>query len=186
MNCITNENGRTEMKDYFLNGDRVSDEVVRIVSASWEGAFDLAGQTVADVQKALAYPFNIRPTARAFVNGISVEPSYRLQPKDVLEFVEPDGKKSILDPEEKAQLDRIEAILTRLFGEPADHGSPGRSVETLEIATFINQLRHQGLTWKEVLKACRERWPNDGHVRNAEQVRATFRRHFGTCRKRSD
>ncbi len=84
----------------------------------------------------------------------------------------------VLDPDEKAQLDRIEAMLAKLFAEPADDGSPGRSVETLEIAVFINQLRKQGASWKEVLKACKERWPDDNHVRNVEQVRATFRRFF--------
>ena len=130
--------------------------------------------------------FNIPADALAFVNGEQVDPSYRLLASDTVEFVKQYGEKSILDPEEKAQLDRMESMLIRLFVTPADHGSRGRSVETLEIATYINQLRQQQLSWKEVLKACRERWPEDGHVRNVEQVRATYRRFFRPSRKRSD
>lgn len=136
------------------------------------------GTTVFHVRRNLADAFNISFDAIALVNGTIVESAYRLQPNDTVEFVKQHGEKSILDPDEKAQLDRIEAMLDRLFAKPADHGSPGRSVETLEIATYINDLRKQRFSWKEVLKACQERWPDDRRVRNVEQVRATFRRFF--------
>ena len=159
---------------------------VKVIHGANDGLFDIAGMTVSNLMTSLTDVFNIPAEALAFVNGEEVDPSYRLLPNDTVEFVKQYGEKSILDPEEKAQLDRIESMLNRLFVKPADHGSPGRSVETLEIATFINQLRQEGLTWKEVLMACRERWPNDVHVRNVEQVRATYRRFFGTKRKRSD
>ncbi|MGL4421744.1 MAG: hypothetical protein ACRCZF_13840 [Gemmataceae bacterium] len=52
----------------------------------------------------------------------------------------------------------------------------GRRVETLEIALHAEELRSQGRSWKEILTACRQRWPNDRRVRNAEQIRATHRR----------
>jgi len=152
---------------------------VKVIHGANDDFFDLPdGTTVHNVRRNLVDAFNIPAEAISFVNGAPVEPSYRLLPNDSLEFVKRRGEKSILDPDEKAQLDRIEAMLTTLFAEPADDGSPGRSVETLEIAAFINQLRKQGMTWKEVLKACKERWPDDNHVRNVEQVRATFRRFF--------
>ena len=152
---------------------------VKIIHGPNDDLFDLPdGSTVLSVSHNLADAFNIPAEAIALVNGALVESSYRLLPNDTLEFVKRRGEKSILDPDEKAQLDRIEAMLAKLFAEPADDGSPGRSVETLEIAVFINQLRKQGASWKEVLKACKERWPDDNHVRNVEQVRATFRRFF--------
>ena len=152
---------------------------VKVVHGPDDDIFNLEdGTTVFHVSRNLADAFNIPVEAIAFVNGSFVESSYRLKPTDVLEFVKQHGEKSILDPEEKAQLDRIEAMLNRIFAKPADHGSPGRSVETLEIAIYINQLRGQNVSWKEVLKACRERWPDDARVRNVEQVRATFRRFF--------
>jgi len=150
---------------------------VKIIHGPNDDCFDLPdGSTVLSVSHNLADAFNIPAEAIALVNGALVEPSHRLLPNDTLEFVRRRGEKSILDPDEKAQLDRIEAMLAKLFAEPADDGSPGRSVETLEIAVFINQLRKQGASWKDVLKACKERWPDDNHVRNVEQVRATFRR----------
>ena len=159
---------------------------VKVIHGANDGLFNIAGTTVGKLMASLSVVFNIPAEALSFVNGEQVGQSYRLLPNDIVEFVKQYGEKSILDPEEKAQLDRIESMLSRLFVKPADHGSPGRSVETLEIATFINQLRKQGLTWKEVLKACRESWPNDSHVRNVEQVRATYRRFFRPCQKRSD
>lgn len=162
------------------------DNLVKVIHGANDGLFNIAGITVSNLMTSLTDVFNIPADALAFVNGEQVDPSYRLLASDTVEFVKQYGEKSILDPEEKAQLDRMESMLIRLFVTPADHGSRGRSIETLEIATFINQLRKQGLTWKEVLKACRERWPDDAHVRNVDQVRATYRRFFRPSRKRSD
>lgn len=67
--------------------------------------------------------------------------------------------------------------------EPLTHARAGRPVETLEIALYAEELRRRGRTWKEIFKACRERWPGDHRVQNPEQIRATHRRHL---RKRSD
>lgn len=159
---------------------------IRVIHGATDGVFGLAGAMVSTAFLSLVDAFNIPSDAISLVNGSQVDPTYRLMPHDTLEFVKKSGEKSSLDPDEKAQLDRIESMLNQLFVKPADHGSPGRSIETLEIASYINQLRQQGLTWKEVLKACQDRFPNDAHVTNVEQIRATYRRFFRPRRKRSD
>ena len=63
-------------------------------------------------------------------------------------------------------------------GNPPPKGKAGRSNETLEIALYADELRREGMNWKRIFKACRERWPNDDRVKNSEQIRATHRRHF--------
>lgn len=91
------------------------------------------------------------------------------------------------------RLAQIELLLQRLVATATSNDSSGaanrqrstggprpsgRRVETLEIALHAEGLRSQGRSWKEVFKACRERWPNDHRVKNSEQVRATHRRHY--------
>ena len=63
-------------------------------------------------------------------------------------------------------------------------GSPGRKAETLEIATYANDLRLQKKTWKKVLSACKKQWPDDRRVRNVRQIRATWHRHFASGQNR--
>jgi hypothetical protein len=67
-----------------------------------------------------------------------------------------------------------------------EHGKPGRKVFTLEIALYAHELRSQGETWKDVLRDCRERWPNSEHLKNPDQLRATYRRHFSSKERRSN
>lgn len=69
---------------------------------------------------------------------------------------------------------------------PVPNGKPGRSNDTLEIALYADELRRAKKTWKEIFKACRERWPGDDRVDNAEQVRATHRRQFPKRNQTSD
>lgn len=69
---------------------------------------------------------------------------------------------------------------------PATQGERGRKIETLDIALFADELRGLGKTWKEVWRECRDRWPNDGHVRTLEQVRATWRRHLKRVQDKTD
>lgn len=162
--------------------------VVRIINGAWDGHFNIAGKPVSMILAALADSFSIRLKPLAFVNGSQVDMSYRLQANDHLEFTQSRGEKGILDPDEKAQLERIEAMLSRLFNDipkarkraAAATGSPGRKTETQEIAVYANELRLQRKTWKEVFSACRKRWPNDRRVRNSRQIRATWDRHFGS------
>lgn len=101
------------------------DSPVKVIHGANDGLFDIAGTTVATLWASLSDVFNIPADALAFVNGDQVDPSYRLLSSDTVEFVKQYGEKSILDPEEKAQLDRIESMLNRLFVKPADHLSPG-------------------------------------------------------------
>ena len=61
---------------------------------------------------------------------------------------------------------------------PAPKGKQGRKIETWEIAVYANELRKGGKTWKEVLSACKKRWPNDKRASNEDQVRRTWERHF--------
>lgn len=69
---------------------------------------------------------------------------------------------------------------------PSAVARPGRRVETLEIALFADELRRAGRAWKEVLAECRRRWPDSEHVTNADQIRATHRRHVGAARRKAD
>ncbi len=96
------------------------------------------------------------------------------------------------------RLDAIEARLgamshdARLIVSPAISPLPtaaakglrGRKAETLEIATYANDLRLQKKTWKEVLAACKKQWPDDRRVRNVGQIRATWERHFASGQNR--
>lgn len=160
---------------------------VRVIYGASDGCFPLAGRTAEEVQTALAEPFGIPEDALILVNGERVAPSHVLSGNDTLEFVLAGGVKGALDPHEQAQLDRIEALLSRFVGDQghakktlaAPRGRRGRTAETLEIAEYANELRLQWKTWKEVLSACKERWPQDRRVRNVGQIRATWNRHFG-------
>jgi hypothetical protein len=61
--------------------------------------------------------------------------------------------------------------------DPAPKGKPGRQNTTADIAVVANGLKAQGKTWKEILAACKSRFP--GRVKSVEQVRTTWRRHYG-------
>src|SRR5688572_1385634 len=69
---------------------------------------------------------------------------------------------------------------------PRTHVRAGRHVETQEVALYADELRRQKRTWKQIWKACKERWPGDPRVRTFEQIRATHRRHLGGLRKKTD
>lgn len=165
---------------------------VKVIHGASDGAFLLVGRTVGAVQAALSEPFGIPDDAIAFVNGERVELSHVLRSNDTLEFIRAFGEKGILDPDEKAQMDRMEAMMARLLESVAPSAKqsaapkrlPGRRTETLEIAEYTNELRLQGKTWKEVLSACKKRWPDDRRVRNARQIRGTWSRYFGIGQNR--
>lgn len=72
----------------------------------------------------------------------------------------------------------------RRANQPAA-GKPGRKPVTQEIAVYADELRRQGKTWKEVRRACAERW-DDVRVQDTERVRATWRRYFGPAHRKSD
>jgi len=92
---------------------------------------------------------------------------------------------------------RIGIIESRLPGywNPAEHvgtfqegsrgNKAGRKNETAEIAVYANQLRLEKNTWKQVWIACKRKWHGSKHVKNAEQVRAIWRRHYQANRVHS-
>jgi hypothetical protein len=61
--------------------------------------------------------------------------------------------------------------------KPAPKGKPGRRNKTGDIALVANDLKTQGKTWKEIVAACKSRFP--GRVKSVEQVRTIWRRRFG-------
>lgn len=65
----------------------------------------------------------------------------------------------------------------RAASDPAPRGKPGRRNDTADIAHCANELKTQGMTWKEILGACKGQFP--GRVKNVEQVRTIWRRHYG-------
>ena len=69
-----------------------------------------------------------------------------------------------------------------------ENGKPKRKAKTIEIALYTHELKSQDKTktWKEVLRACRERWPGSDHLKNVDQIRATYRRHFSSKGRRSN
>ncbi len=62
-------------------------------------------------------------------------------------------------------------------GSPSPKGKPGRRNTTADIAVVANDLKEQGKTWKEILAACKGRFP--GRVTSVEQLRTIWRRRFG-------
>lgn len=76
---------------------------VTVIHGPNDGIFDLAGITVAVVQRTLMDAFNLRSNAIAFVNGEEVESKFKLSAGDRLEFIYRQGTKGLgdlLTPEE--------------------------------------------------------------------------------------
>lgn len=156
---------------------------VKVIHGPNDDTFnDIAGATVSAVRSVLADAFNIPARAIALVNGVPVPHRHRLRPGNTLEFVQPHGVKAALDPDELALLRRIEDKLDQLLNPPArsaaQRGKGGRRADTREIADHVNELRSTDMTWKAILRACREKWPNDRRVRNVDQLRKTWGRHY--------
>lgn len=73
------------------------DRSVTVIHGPNDGIFDLAGSTVAVVQRALVDAFNLRSNAIAFVNGEEVASTFTLSAGDRLEFVYRTGTKGLGD-----------------------------------------------------------------------------------------
>jgi hypothetical protein len=109
---------------------------------------------------------------------------------------------SAVDPTTRAVVDEIEkrlgvveARLTGLVDVCGPLGSSqasstgnraGRKNETAEIAAYAHQLRLEKKSWKKVWRLCQKRWPGSKHLKNKEQVRGIWRRHYGKKQKRID
>lgn len=61
---------------------------------------------------------------------------------------------------------------------------PGRPDTTSDIATFVDELKTKGRSWKECFAECKRKWPDDLRVISREQVRDHWRRHYGDKRQR--
>ncbi len=68
---------------------------IRVTHGANDSQFKITGLTVAKVRRNLATVFNIPPHAYANVNGSRVDPHYRLEPGDHLEFRVQDGWKGV-------------------------------------------------------------------------------------------
>lgn len=103
-------------------------------------------------------------------------------------YTTPDGTAYYLESEVDEFFARYVLQVRREAGRanPAAPGKPGRRTETLEIANYADELKRQGKTWKEIRRACGQRWPNDARIGDSERVRATWRRHFGPACRKSD
>jgi hypothetical protein len=60
--------------------------------------------------------------------------------------------------------------------QPAPKGKPGRKATTKDIAVFVNELKAQKKTWKEMFVACKRAFP--GRITSQDQVRSAWERHF--------
>jgi len=115
-----------------------------------------------------------------FLTTDQVKEKYQI-PDDLFAKVLPDLPVAHRQGEVKyhleSEVDQFLADLVRSFRK-APKGNPGRENETSHIAEFVNELKNAGKTWKEILKACKEQWPDDPHVDKVEQIRGTWRRHY--------
>lgn len=135
------------------------DGPVKVIHGANDGLFNIAGTTVATLRESLSDAFNIPVEALAFANGEQVDSRYRLLANDTVEFVKQYGEKSVLDPEEKAQLDRIEAMLTRLFSSlHAEDRLTDREQDILDA------LGDEKMTGEELAKA--SGYEYDGHFKS--------------------
>ncbi len=123
-----------------------------------------------------------------FFTREEVKRHYRI-PGDVLPTVmaavpvvhqDDDGEPYFVESDVDRAVDAFAAGATGRQGPtsaPAPKGKPGRKTSTADIAVVANSLKGQGKTWKEIVAACKRQFP--GRVKNVEQVRTIWRRHFG-------
>ena len=86
-----------QIKGNFQMNIQREDHSVTVIHGPNDGIFDLAGSTVAVVQRTLVDAFNLRSDAIAFVNGEEVESTFTLSAGDRLEFVYRTGTKGLGD-----------------------------------------------------------------------------------------
>jgi len=88
--------------------------VVKVICGANDDTLALVGCQVGTVRNSLVDAFNVPPQAIAFVNGKVVDPFYRLQADDTLEFCKKHGNKGTRRMFTKAE------ILREYTGYPAD------------------------------------------------------------------
>jgi hypothetical protein len=123
-----------------------------------------------------------------FLTRAEIERLYRMPP-DVLPTVMASvpvahrgegGEPYFVESDVDRAVDDFAASATGREGPPcapAPKGKPGRPNKTGDIALVANDLKTQGKTWKEILAACKSKFP--GRVTRLEQLRTIWRRRFG-------
>jgi hypothetical protein len=74
---------------------------------------------------------------------------------------------------EAATLDRLRSIF-----EVTPSNGPGRPDETADIAALAKRLKKADLSWQQCFERCQIAFGEE-RVRNMEQLRSIWRRHFG-------
>jgi hypothetical protein len=72
-----------------------SSRPVKVIHGANGGLFRVAGVSVSTIRVSLKDAFNLSDDAVILVNGKAVSPAYQLRANDTLEFVKPDGRKSV-------------------------------------------------------------------------------------------
>ena len=120
-----------------------------------------------------------------FLTGDEIEELYQMPP-DVLPTVMAslpvahrgeDGQPYFVESDVDRAVDAFASRRQHRTCDPAPNGKPGRRNTTADIALVANDLKAQGKTWKEILAACKSRFP--GRITSLEQVRTIWRRRFG-------
>jgi hypothetical protein len=111
--------------------------------------------------------------------GFPKELFARIQPSLPILCIGDDGQPCYLE----SVVDDFLKQLARRIG--ASTPKPGRPDTTSGIAEFVEQLRANGKSWKEIHSACKRNWPADPRVTSLQQVRDQWRRHFGDRRRKS-
>lgn len=126
------------------------DHSVTVIHGANDGIFDVAGSTVAVVQKSLVDAFNIGTDAIAFVNGEEVESTHKLNVGDHLEFVYRTGTKGLGD------LLTPEDLMSRWRISPEEY----LELQQLGLPTF--PFKNGSIRHSEI--AVDDWWKNNGNI----------------------
>ena len=123
-----------------------------------------------------------------FLTRDEIEGLYRMPP-DVLPTVMAgvpvahrgqDGQRYFVESDVDRAVDAFVASATAGIPRPPippRKAGRGRRNRTADIALLVNEMKAQRKTWKEILAACKSRFP--GRITSLEQVRTIWRRRFG-------
>ena len=87
--------------------NRLADGLVKVVHGANDGIFNVAGETVANVQASIADVFNVPIEAFAYVNGKMVGEEHRLRAQDNLVFSLLDGWKGANDKPDDSGFEQV-------------------------------------------------------------------------------
>lgn len=136
---------------------------IRVVHGANEGVFCIAGAMVSTARLSLVDAFNIPSDAIAFVNGLQVDPTYKLMPNNTLEFVKKLGEKGGRYPGGKAKLaNEIAPRLERHLSHDIQYREPFfgwgaiglRLLRTNQLSSIWINDKHPGVAsyWTSVIR----------------------------------